>query len=97
VLNRFCHVQLFATLWTSWPGSPVHGIHQARILEWVTMPFSRGSAQPRDQTHVSYISGIGRWVLYHCATWKAPNLLYIPKYVLLCSNELQKIQMTEEE
>ena len=77
VLNCFCHVQLFATLWASWQGSPVHGILQARILEWVTMPFYRGSAQPRDQTHVSYISGIGRWVLYHCATWKAPILLYI--------------------
>ena len=30
------------------PGSSVHGILQARILEWVTMPFSRGSSQPRD-------------------------------------------------
>ena len=61
------------------------------------MPSARGSSQPRDQTHVSYIYGIGRRVLYHCATWNAPILLYIPKHVLLCSNELQKIQMTEEE
>ena len=37
---------------------------QARILEWVAMPSSRGSSQPRDQTHVSYISCIGRQVLY---------------------------------
>ena len=35
----------------------VHGILQARILEWVTFPFSRGSSQPRDQTQVSYIAG----------------------------------------
>ena len=35
--------------------SSVHGILQARILEWVTMPSSRGSFQPRDQTHISYI------------------------------------------
>ena len=35
------------------PGSSVHGILQARILEWVAMPSSRGSSQPRDQTHVS--------------------------------------------
>ena len=35
----------------------VHGILQARILEWVAFPFSRGSAQPRDQTHVSSIAG----------------------------------------
>ena len=34
------------------PGSSVHGILQARILEWVTMPFSRGSSQPKDRTHV---------------------------------------------
>ena len=34
----------------------VHGILQARILEWVAMPFSRGSSQPRDQTQVSSIT-----------------------------------------
>ena len=39
------------------PGSSVHGILQARILEWVAMPFSRGSSQPRDQTHVSCTAG----------------------------------------
>ena len=39
----------------SMPGSSVHGILQARILEWV--PFSRGSSQPRDQTQVSHIAG----------------------------------------
>ena len=35
----------------------VDGILQARILEWVIFPFSRGSSQPRDQTQVSYIAG----------------------------------------
>ena len=35
----------------------VHGILQARILEWVAIPFSRGSSQPRDQTQVSLIAG----------------------------------------
>ena len=35
----------------------VHGILQARILEWVAVPFSRGSSQPRDQTQVSTIAG----------------------------------------
>ena len=39
----------------SLPGSSVHGILQARILEWVAMPSSRGSFQPRDQTQVSCI------------------------------------------
>ena len=37
----------------SLPGNSVHWILQARILEWVAMPFSRGSSQPRDRTHVS--------------------------------------------
>ena len=34
------------------PGSSVHGLLQTRILEWVAIPFSRGSSQPRDQTQV---------------------------------------------
>ena len=42
------------------PGSSVHGILQTRILEWVAMPSSRGPSQPRDGTHVSYGSCIGR-------------------------------------
>ena len=49
-------------------GSSVHGILQARILEWVAMCSSRISSPPRDQTHISYISYIGRQVLYHLAT-----------------------------
>ena len=39
------------------PGSTVHGIFQARILEWATISFSRGSSQPRDQTQVSRTTG----------------------------------------
>ena len=46
------HVWLFATPWTV-----VHGILQARILEWVAFPFSRGFSQPRDQTQVCHIAG----------------------------------------
>ena len=38
-------------------GSSVHGIFQARVLEWVAISFSRGSSQPRDQTQVSHIAG----------------------------------------
>ena len=41
----------------SLPGSSVHGILQARVLEWVAMPSSRVSSQPRDQTQVSCIAG----------------------------------------
>ena len=47
------------------PGSSVHGILQARILEWVAMPSSRGSSPPRDRTRVSYVSCMGRRVLHH--------------------------------
>ena len=39
------------------PSSSVHGILQARILEWVAIPFSRGSSQPRDRTQVSGTAG----------------------------------------
>ena len=49
------------TLWNymdySLPCSSVHGLLQARILEWVTFPFSRGSSQPRDRTQVSLTAG----------------------------------------
>ena len=40
----------------SLPGSSVHGILQARILDWVGIPFSRESSQPRDRTQVSCIA-----------------------------------------
>ena len=39
------------------PVSSVHGISQARILEWVAIPFSRGSCRPRGGTQVSRIAG----------------------------------------
>ena len=39
------------------PGSSIHGIFQARILEWVAISFSKGSSQPRDQAQVSRIAG----------------------------------------
>jgi len=39
------------------PGSSVHGISQARILEWVAISFSRRSFQPKDQTPVSCLAG----------------------------------------
>ena len=45
----------------SLPGSSVHGILQTRILQWISVSFSRG---PRDQACVS-ISCIGSWVFYH--------------------------------
>ena len=41
----------------SLPGSSLHGILQARVLEWVAISFSRGSSLPRDRTQVSRIPG----------------------------------------
>ena len=55
------HAQLHLTLWDpmhcSLSGSSVHGILQARILEWVAISFSRGSSLPSDRTRVSCIAG----------------------------------------
>ena len=67
------HVQFFCDpLDCSLPGSSVLGILQARILGWVAMPSSRGSSPHRDQTCISCISCIGRWILYHwCQVGKA--------------------------
>ena len=53
------------------PFSSVHGISQARILERVVISYSRGSSQPRDRTHASCISYLGREVPYHGVTWDA--------------------------
>ena len=69
--SHFSPVRLLVTLWMTPPGS-AHGILQARILEWVAMPSSRGSSQPRDWTHIFYVSGIDRWVLYHQCHLRSP-------------------------
>ena len=59
--NSLCakSLQLYPTLWglmdCSIPGSPVHGILQARILGWIATPSSRGSSCSRDQTRVSHV------------------------------------------
>ena len=83
--NWYCvlsHVQLFDLVDHSPPGSSVHGISKARILEWVAISFSRGSSQSRDQI---FISCVGRWILYHWATWESPshvtNQLYFNKNI----------------
>ena len=52
----------------SLPGSSVHAISQARILEWDSISSSKESSQSRDWILISFI---GRQILYHCATWDA--------------------------
>ena len=56
-------------------GSSVHGISQA-ILECVAISSSRGFFQSRDSTCLSCITCTGRWILYHCAIWEDPFILY---------------------
>ena len=46
------------------PGSSVHGVSQARILEWVAISFSRGFSEPRDTTRISWVSCIAGRFLY---------------------------------
>ena len=60
----------------SLPGSSVYGIVQARILEWVSMPSSRGSSWSKDRTWVSYVSCTGRHVHYYECHMGIPSLGY---------------------
>ena len=77
MLSHFSCVLLCNPLDHSPLGSSVHGILQARILEWVAMPFSRGSSRPRDQTCDSYFSCVGRQVLYHWHYLGSPVNIFI--------------------
>ena len=66
VIWSLSHVWLFCNpMDCSPPGSSVHGILQASILEWVAISISRASSQPRDWTRVSHV---GKQILYHQAT-----------------------------
>ena len=60
----------------SLPGSSVHGFLQARLLEWVAIPFSTGSAPPRDQTQISCIAG-GFFTV-----WATREALKVSQYLL---------------
>ena len=65
------------------PVSSVHGILQARILKWVSMPSCRGSSPPRDWTQVSCCLLCCKWILYHWATGK-PSLHVTEPTLLPC-------------
>ena len=62
------------------PGSSVHGIFPARLLQWVAISSSRGSSQPRDGTLISYVSCIGGKFFTTSVMWEAPS------YSLRCTN-----------
>ena len=59
----------------------IHGILQARILEWIVVPFSRGSSQPRDQTQVSHIAGrfFTSWAT-RGASWEQKSVCLLLKW-----------------
>ena len=69
-----CLPVVSSSLWPrdcSPPGSSVHGILQAGILEWVAISFSRRSPQPKDRTRVSWVFCTVWQILYHWVTWEA--------------------------
>ena len=72
MLSHFSHVWLFATLWTVAHQAPpfIHGILQARMLEWEAMPSSSGSSWPRDRTCVFCVSCIAAGFFHPWATGK---------------------------
>ena len=70
------------------PGFSVGGISQARALQWVARPSSRGSFQPRDRTFVSYVSCIGDSSLITSITWEAPS--YREPSTILSEHGMQK-------
>ena len=67
----------------SLPGSSVHGIFQARVLEWVALSFSRRSCQRKNWTWVSCVSCIGRCALYHWATREAPEYSFMGNFCIM--------------
>ena len=88
----------------SLPGSSIHGIFQARVLEWVTISFSRGSSWPQDQTWVSRIAGrhFTIWamvfpiVMYGCESWtiKKAERWRIDAFELWCWRRLLRVPWT---
>ena len=64
LLSHFSCVWLCNPMDCSPPGSSAHGILQAKILEWIAISSSKGSSWPRNQTHVSIVSCLGRGVHY---------------------------------
>ena len=95
MLSHFNSVRVCDPMDCRPPGSSVHGILQAGILEWVAMPSSRGSFPLRDQTCISYVSFIGRWFFTTSSTRESPYYLWTCiKYAKNTVNH-QKLPLTE--
>ena len=67
------------------PGSSIHRIFQARVLEWVAVSFSRGSSWPRDRTQVSHI--VGR----HFTVWAARELPFGFAYLIVTTTNVRSV------
>ena len=76
------------------PGSSVHGVFPARILEWITISSSKGSSQPRDWTHISCI---GRQILCHWATMEAQKALLWTKVVEVMEFQLSYLKILKDD
>ena len=92
-VRMLSHDQLFVTLWTIAQQAPhVHGVFQAKIVKSGAISYVRGSSQPKDQTGVSCISCIGRWILYYCATWEARTQVFTVSLIITTSTKQHPIQ-----
>ena len=80
--SMYVNAQLLSCVW-------LFGIPQARILEWVAISFSRGSFRPRNWTYFSCISCIGRWILYHWATYIPINNYFKCKWMKSSNQDMQ--------
>ena len=63
------------------PGSSVHAIFQAWILEWVAISYSRGFPRPRDLNYISWVSCISRQILYYCIIYSMNILFFVDRYI----------------
>ena len=88
-IAQLCPI-LYDPMDCSLPGSSIHGIFQARVLEWGAIAFSRGSSQPRDQAWVSCIADrhFTVWSTTCLETWAFPSPPHIattPSFILWIS------------
>ena len=76
MLSRFSCVWLFATPWVITSQAPLSmGFSRQETLEWVAVPFSRGSSRPRNRTPISALSCIAGRFFTHWAAWEAPKCI----------------------
>ena len=93
---------LYDAMDCSLPGSSFHGIFQVRVLEWVTISFSRGSSWPRDWTRVSCVAGIRftvwatREVNFSISRWIVLDVLGVCLEEQVLSQEIVFVLMMNE-